>query len=82
MVKNDFVSTGRWIDGNWVEYSVYGKVRNLKGQNTKLKKKVNRLQAENKRLREILTREIDDGRAAVDDIGIEAWIEQALKDKQ
>lgn len=38
-------------------------------------------QAENERLREILAREIDDGRADVDDIGVEVWIEQALKDK-
>lgn len=37
------------------------------------------LQAENKKLREILIREVDDGRAEVDDIGIEAWLEQALK---
>ncbi len=37
------------------------------------------LQAENKQLRKIIVREVDDGRAAVDDIGIDAWIEQALK---
>lgn len=42
--------------------------------------KIEQLEAENKRLREILAREVDDGRAAVDDIGIEAWIEQALKE--
>ena len=40
-----------------------------------------KLQAENKKLREILTREVNDGRAEEDDIGIEAWIEQALKGK-
>lgn len=40
------------------------------------------LQAENKRLREILAREVDDGRAEVDDIGVEAWIDQALKQKE
>lgn len=38
-----------------------------------------KLQAENKKLREILVREVDDGRAEVDDIGIDAWLEQALK---
>lgn len=41
--------------------------------------KLQEIEAENKQLREILTREVDDGRAEVDDIGIEAWIEQALK---
>ena len=37
------------------------------------------LEAENKRLRSILAREVDDGRPEVDDIGVDAWIEQALK---
>ena len=40
---------------------------------------IKQLEAENKKLREILAREVDDGRAEVDDIGIETWIEQALK---
>ena len=45
----------------------------------KYEKRITELEAENKKLREILAREVDDGRAEVDDIGIETWIEQALK---
>lgn len=37
-----------------------------------LEDRIKELKAENKKLREILTREIDDGRAEVDDIGAEA----------
>lgn len=44
-----------------------------------VEEQIKELEAENKKLREILRREIDDGRAEVDDIGVEAWIEQALK---
>ncbi len=38
------------------------------------------LQAENEKLRKIIVREVDVGSAEVDDIGIDAWIEQALKE--
>lgn len=44
----------------------------------KVKEHQEQLEAENKGLRAILKREIDDGRAEVDDIGADAWIEQAL----
>lgn len=40
------------------------------------------VQAENTRLRELLIAEIDDGRAEVDDIGPQAWIEAALNPKK
>jgi hypothetical protein len=40
------------------------------------------LEAENAKLRKILAAEINDGRAEVDDIGVEAWIEQALKGEE
>jgi len=46
------------------------------------RKRIADLQAENKRLREIIAREVDVGRADVDDIGIDAWIEAALKATQ
>lgn len=40
------------------------------------------VEAENTRLRELLIAEIDDGRAEVDDIGPQAWIEAALHPKK
>lgn len=42
---------------------------------------VNPLLAENKRLRALLEEEVDDGRAIVDDMGFDAWLEQKLKGK-
>lgn len=51
----------------------------LQAKNERLTERVDELVGLNKRLREILTREVDDGRAEVDDIGIEAWIEKALQ---
>jgi hypothetical protein len=38
------------------------------------------LETENKKLRAILAEEIDVGRADVHEIGVEKWIEQALKE--
>jgi len=42
-------------------------------------KRIKKLEAENKRLHSLLKEEVDDGRAEVDDMGYDAWLEQHMK---
>lgn len=41
--------------------------------------RIDKLEAENEKLKRILQSEVDVGDALIDDIGFDAWLEQALK---
>ena len=41
--------------------------------------RIKELEGVNKKLKDLLKEEVDDGRAIIDDMGFDAWLEQALK---
>jgi len=41
--------------------------------------RIKELEGVNKKLKDLLKEEVDDGRAMIDDMGFDAWLEQALK---
>ena len=51
----------------------------LRKRMRRLFKYIKKIETENKRLHSLLRKEVDDGRAEVDDIGYEVWLKQALK---
>lgn len=54
-------------------------IRALEKENDKLREQIEALETENKRLHILLRKEVDDGRAEVDDMGYDAWLEKNLK---
>jgi len=86
MAKTDLLpkirlnKSGHFVIGNWDD-ETYRDISPRLSMQKKYKDEIIRRCEENRKLRELLITELDVGRADVDDIGVEAWIEQALKEK-